>query len=163
MQMTQKRLKEILHYDPVRGNFWWLVSPNGRISIGQRAGTLWKRKGVPSYRHIKIDRRHWREHVLAFIYMTGIQPEKVDHMDGDGLNNAWNNLRAATQSQNCANRRIGRANKSGYKGVYWHKCMNKWGAQYGKTTIGHFETREQAANAYIEYSTRINGEFARAR
>jgi hypothetical protein len=43
-------------------------------------------------------------HRFAFLYMTGSIPEEIDHIDGDGGNNIWSNLRVATKSQNVMNR-----------------------------------------------------------
>jgi len=49
-----------------------------------------------------------------------------DHRDRNGLNNTRANLRAATNSQNMANRNIQKNNTSGFKGVSWHKRIGKW-------------------------------------
>ena len=89
----------------------------------------------------------------------------VDHKDGDGLNNTKANLRVATPQQNAHNRRLGRNNTSGFKGVVWEKDRQKWKARIklnGKyTTLGRFTTKESAAKAYAEASKRLHGEFGR--
>lgn len=87
----------------------------------------------------------------------------VDHKDGDGLNNRRANLRPCTHAQNMFNRRLPRNNRSGFKGVYWHK--NRWYAkiQVDRKNIhlGAFTDVEQAAHAY-DRAARIHfGEFAR--
>ena len=54
---------------------------------------------------MSIDGAVYYEHRLAWVYMKGDdQPmPRIDHRDLDGTNNAWDNLRAATGSQNMAN------------------------------------------------------------
>jgi len=89
--------------------------------------------------------------------------EKVDHINGDSLDNTRANLRICTNAQNCQNRGITSLSKTGYKGV-----MEKNGVF--RVSIGHenkviylgtFKTIEDAINAYSEASIRLHKEFAR--
>ena len=70
----------------------------------------------------------------------------IDHIDGDIANNDIRNLRVVTCQQNNFNKRA--------KGYYWNKTKKKWIAQIGinqKTiSLGHFDTEEEAHNAYLE-------------
>lgn len=88
----------------------------------------------------------------------------TDHIDGDGLNNTRANLRPATSSQNACNRGVSAANKSGFKGVSWHKRVKKWQAQIkhsGKVTcIGYFDDAKEAALAYNAAAQELFGIFA---
>jgi hypothetical protein len=43
---------------------------------------------------ITIDGVTYPADKLAVLYMTGIYPDRVEHLDGDVFNNAWANLRA---------------------------------------------------------------------
>jgi hypothetical protein len=90
---------------------------------------------------------------------------KVDHINGNGLDNRRCNLRPCTNSQNLCNRGRTRNNTSGYKGVSWDKRAHKWEASIGvdgkHKHLGRFDSREDAARAYNEAAKRLHGNFAR--
>lgn len=90
---------------------------------------------------------------------------QVDHKDGNGLNNQDENLRICTPSQNSANKKAPKTNKSGYKGVCWAKREKTWRAilkKDGRTVLDKFyKNVEDAARAYDEASIIHFGEFAR--
>lgn len=50
----------------------------------------------------------------------------VDHIDRNAFNNSPENLRLASNTENCVNAKTPRTNKSGRKGVQWSKGKNKW-------------------------------------
>lgn len=87
----------------------------------------------------------------------------VDHRNGDPLDNRRCNLRFATCSQNCANRRIPSNNKSGVKGVYFNKAAGKWAAAIKvngrKIHLGRFDSISAAADARTEAELRYQGDF----
>lgn len=89
---------------------------------------------------------------------------KVDHKDGNGLNNQRGNLRLATNSQNGANRGRNRNNKSGYKGVSWDARNGKWRASISinhlSINLGRFTSRRNAAMVYDAAARLHFGEFA---
>lgn len=91
---------------------------------------------------------------------------KVDHRNGDGLDNRRANLRSATDSQQQANRGKQKGNHtSQYKGVCFRTRNGKWLASIkvkGKSLhLGYFPTEEAAALAYNEAAAIYFGEFAR--
>jgi HNH endonuclease/AP2 domain len=161
-RLTRARLRELLHYDPKTGRFRW----RKRLRNGRRSPSA----GCASeqgYRYIKIDRRGYREHQLAWFYMTGRWGRPtIDHRDRDATNNRWNNLRRATASQNAANRRRPRRNTSGYKGVCLCRQSGKWRAFIGRNGrviyLGKFATPQAAHAAYVAAARKVYGEFARA-
>jgi len=93
-----------------------------------------------------------------------VQGVDVDHVDGNGLNNQFCNLRVATRSQNNVNSNKPDTNTSGYKGVYPHSTVNKWVAQIGvdghRQYFGYFDDPQAAARAYNEAALKHYGEFA---
>lgn len=91
--------------------------------------------------------------------------QKVDHIDGNGLNNTRSNLRIATQSQNMVNAPKISSNTSGFKGVHWNKKDSRWRAEItvqGKChSIGSFKDATEAAKAYDLQAIKFFGEFAK--
>lgn len=167
--LTQERLKTLLRYDPETGVFTWLVwRPNG-VKVGDVAGAVHKRGG--GYLKIKVDGRSYLASRLAWLYMIGTFPQhRIDHEDTDKLNNRWRNLRAATASQNAANRGANRGSKSGIKGAYlksdhhrrakpWASCIRVDGTV---KHLGTFAKPEEANAAYAQAATEYFGAFARS-
>jgi hypothetical protein len=104
------------------------------------------------YRYIKL-------HHLILGITDG---SEVDHKDRNGLNCCRNNLRAATRSQNGANRVWPRGAKSKYRGIA--PTGKKWLAhiQFKRKQIhlGVFPTEEEAALAYNAAAVLFFGEFS---
>ena len=103
---------------------------------------------------ISVDGRQYQAHRLAFLWMTGRLPSQmIDHINGDGKDNRWTNLREASPRVNVQNQRAARAdNGLGLLGVYQnhkrfmarittHEKRNKY--------LGTFDTPEQAHEAYL--------------
>ncbi len=90
---------------------------------------------------------------------------KVDHIDGDGLNNQKSNLRIATTQQNNFNRKGESSNISGYKGVVFRSKQKRWLAQIRVNKqyfyLGTYDSKEDAAKAYNKAAIKYHGEFAR--
>lgn len=88
----------------------------------------------------------------------------VDHINHDTLDNRKSNLRVCTQSQNNMNTRKYSNNKSGYKGVMWHKYSKRWCAEIRankkKIHLGYFVSKEEAYEAYCVAVKKYHGEFA---
>lgn len=157
--LTQKRLKEVLTYDPSSGVFVWIAPTNQRIRPGSIAGA----KHNKGYRAIRIDGDLYLSHRLAWLWMCGEFPsEFIDHANCDRADNRWVNLRLANPSQNGANMR---ARKSALKGTWLHRASGKWCAAItvsGRYThLGLFASREDAHAAYAAAAQEHFGEFAR--
>lgn len=162
--LTQARLKELLHYDPETGYFTRLVSRNSSNAVaGSRAGSV----DCRGYRVIQIDRRTYKEHRLAFVYMTGsFPPAEVDHINRDRVDNRWSNLRPATSQENHGNTGRRADNTSGHRGVTWDKRHQKWHAQGmcggRRIHLGRYSDLEEAAAAAQAWREQHFGPFASA-
>lgn len=90
---------------------------------------------------------------------------QIDHVNGNGLDNRRTNLRYCTGSENCANRRVLRTNKtSKYRGVYFAKAHNTFVASIKKNgkniKLGTFKNELDAARVYDKAALEIFGQFA---
>ena len=163
--LTFENVKELLHYDPQTGNFFWKVGGSGRV-IGQRAGSV-KHGDDRKYIHIRVaGRRRILAHRLAWFYTFGYwPPNDIDHINGLGTDNRLANLRLATDAQTCMNRRVQRNNTSGFKGVTFDKESGRWRAQIQierKTLrLGRFGSPKHAALAYNGAARKFFGAFAK--
>lgn len=163
--LTQARLKELLHYDPETGIFTWIKASRPGF-VNKPAGFISTSHGIPKYLKISIDGKRYLAHRLAFFYMTGRFPDEfLDHIDGDGFNNKFPNLRECNKVQNRANVARSSANKSGYKNVSWSKAANKWWVvfkNHGKSlSFGYFDNIDEAADVARQARIQLHGEFAR--
>lgn len=166
--ITAARLREILEYDPETGIFIWKNTKARRIRNGEEAGSIrpFHRGTELYYRIINVDYSPIGAHRLAWLYMTGEWPTlEVDHIDRDGTNNRWSNLRLSTSSQNKFNRGMQANNAVGLKGVCWHPQSRKFRATisaHGKQKhLGLFDCPAAAHFAYIIAAEKMHGEFAR--
>lgn len=163
MTLTADYVKSILNYDPVSGIFIW-IKPRPKIKIWSIAGGITEL----GYVKIKIDGKKYLAHRLAYLYMTGEWPkDEIDHVNMIRSDNRWENLRAATRSQNFGNQKKYKSNKSGIKGVSWDKECSKWLAQIQvdkkKIKLGRFDNIEDAENAYAKAALELFKQFARSK
>lgn len=123
--MNIERFKEVLNYDMETGIFTWRIRMGKRAPEGGVAGCTVTTKGK-SYRYIKINGKRYFAHRIAYSMVTGEIPDQVDHKDGNGINNKWENLRSSCYSDNNKNKRRPSNNTSGHIGVSWHVVHKKW-------------------------------------
>ena len=154
-KLTAERLRELFTYSPDTGSFVRrvAVSTNGLANAGAVAGCLHKASG---HIFIRVDGHLFKAHRLAHLYVTGRWPQKsIDHINGDGSDNRWANLRDVDQKTNAQNLREAHAdNKAGLLGVHKGRKYARWKAAIyvdGKTKkLGLFESAEAAHAAYVE-------------
>jgi hypothetical protein len=170
--ISQARLKEIVEYNPETGDF--IIRdhqnpPNVKFKTPHRKSGYklqCKSKHNGKYYFVgRFDGRLYRLHRIAFLYMTGLMPKIIDHIDGNGLNNKWSNLRSCSQSENMRNQKLSKLSKYGFKGVSLSKEKKKYRANivlnYKQKHLGYFNTPEEAYAAYCAAAKELHGEFAR--
>jgi len=118
------------------------------------------------YWRIKVGDRSTLAHRLAWFYVNGTWPDRaIDHIDANKLNNRISNLRLASVKQNSANRKIGKNNTSGFKGIQ-SRPNGRWRASYETdrkwVSLGTYGSKEEASAAYLASLELRFGEFARA-
>jgi len=150
--VSKEDVDKLLNYNPKTGNLTWKVKRGRGVKPGDEAGHISERPGGLKYRIVAISGRKYRAHRMAFLIMKGFWPKnEIDHINGDGLDNRWVNLREASHQDNGKNCPLGMNNKSGHMGVHFYKQINRWVAyikvDYKRIHIGSFEDYESAVEA----------------
>jgi hypothetical protein len=151
-EVTQARLRELLHYDPETGVFT-NTPARGRRYAGLVVGAPTR----AGYLHCTINNKFYSMHRLAWFYVHGEWPKgEIDHINGDRKDNRLANLRDVDRHINHQNLRGPMASNrgSGILGVYpANKCVDRWQSRIrvnGKPVhLGTFATKEQAHAAYV--------------
>ncbi len=129
LQMTQEKLHKLFNYDATLGCLIWIKkssNKSNKIKIGMRAGYTFKKRG---YTTITIDGTVYRAHRLIWLYVYGVLPDNIDHINHKKDDNRLCNLRNVTKSINNKNVKRRKDNTSGQVGVSWSKQANKWDAR----------------------------------
>lgn len=166
--LTTEFVRSILRYVPETGKFFWLVNTQGRANrAGGEAGHVNQRDGRVT---IGWGGKKYLAHRLAFVWMGEEVPSIVDHKNRNPNDNRWENLRAATGSQNCANKRLRSDNSHGCHGIRLDKNKAKlgrkkiWQARINvngrQISLKYHETKERAAQAYTAAAKQYFGEFS---
>ncbi len=131
--------------------FKWQASKGLHTYYARRNGRLYNGKRITIRMHQEI--MHFPDNML------------IDHIDHNGLNNQKHNLRVCTILQNQMNATGREDSNSIYKGVCWHKRIQKWRAQIHlnrrQKFLGYYKNEEDAAMAYNKKAKELFGEFAK--
>jgi hypothetical protein len=162
---SQSLIKEWFSYDHETGDFVWIYHPKNKHVIGNKCKPHYKSKYISA----SINGVKYQVHRLIYKYMTGNEPNIMDHINGDPSDNRWCNLRSVTPAENNLNMKLAVNNKSGTVGVYYHAKQNRWltSVTQGKRAyhLGSFKTKceaiaaRTAANKMLGFSDR-HGEKA---
>lgn len=159
--VTQQELKKLVKYDPETGLMTRLTSPCNSVKVGDEIGYQSNAACGLSYRKFEWNGVYLQVHRMAWLYMTGDLPAgDIDHIDGNGLNNKWSNLRCVTKEQNSQNRKLNCNNVTGQMGVSYFKQTGKWRAAINigkvKKHIGYFDSMDDAIMARKKYEKAHN-------
>jgi len=130
------------------------TSPYSNACIGKMAGRI----NNTGYAQVQLSGRYYPAHRLVFILANGYDPYPltVDHIDRNPLNNAPDNLRAASDGEQRLNRKDvvqnrKKPNKSGYRWVCWNK--SGWHAYFSYRakmySAGYFDCPKAAHEASV--------------
>lgn len=157
--ITQQRALDLFDYQD--GQLYWRVKKSYRVEIGKEAGC----KNSHGYCVVRVDGVLYGVHRIVFLMHHGYLPKYIDHADGNSLNNSIENLREATASQNAYNKPAQSNNKSGEKGVRWHKQIKHWCVEIQVNKVKHYlgiyKDLELAALVASEARDLYHGKFAR--
>ena len=135
-------------YEMVRSMGPWSAFPRNRTFYARKTIYLGNGRGTSLYMHRVLT--DW---------------PRVDHINGDGLDNRRSNLRSTSHAGNMRNARLRPDSTSGYNGVSWHPKHRKWVAaihvDHRRIYLGSYIDPVEAARAYDEAATHHFGEFAR--
>lgn len=118
------------------------------------------RRKSTEYAAATIRRKRTRLHR----FITGASGDvRIDHANGNGLDNRRSNLRVACPSQNAANQVRKRPSRAGYKGVTEWDGSYHAGimVNYKRIALGKFDNPIEAAKAYDRAARFHFGEFAK--
>jgi len=146
--LDQATLKLLLVYNPDTGVFTWTDKAFRRMK-NKVAGSY-----DGNYVYIRVQRKTYAAHRLAFLYMTGKWPSSiVDHRNRNSQDNSWKNLREISYSGNMENTKE-------RKGYYLDKRDGRFYAEISvqkkKQSLGGFNTAEEAGAAYKEAKSKLH-------
>lgn len=155
-RLSQSILLDRLDYDQTTGVMTW---KKGRTR-GSPAGFISKTEYVV----IRVFSRNYLAHRLVWLHQTGNWPtSSIDHINGIKWDNGICNLREASPTQNSYNSKLDKRNKSGQRGVFWYKRLNKWrvGIQIEKKKkfYGFFDDLSEAIAVAKTVHKEKHGEF----
>lgn len=156
--ITQEYLKQLFDYQDGQ-----LICKNGKSAV--------IKVGKKRYERITVDGKAYALHRMVYLWNHGYLPKIIDHIDGNRENNNIDNLREATQQENCLNSKHRTTSKSPCKNVYLQAPTKnaEWKRNWvvslmvnkKRKYVGSFENLELADLVAHEARNLYHGQFAR--
>ena len=150
------------HFEYKNGNLYSKKRLSSNVWEGKKVGKPRKPDG---YCNVTLNGVKYYVHRIIFMMFHGYMPKQIDHIDGNTSNNKIENLRETNYTTNNYNKKIMTNNKSGVKGVNWHKIGKKWRVEVcvnkKNMYLGLYKDLELAELVAIEARNKYHGEFAR--
>lgn len=166
-------LREVLSCDYETGKLFWKKRPLHMFANEKRMNewnTRYSNKeafisNINGYMRGKIFGVAYSAHrVIWALYYDKWPGPYIDHINGIKDDNRISNLREATNRENLRNRGRPSTNKSGYKGVSFHKRSKRYQANImtnkGRKNLGYFDCPKEAYAVYCKAAKKYHGEFA---
>ena len=157
-----EELKKLFLYDGQTGDLYRKAGGFG-VRQGDKVGS----KRPDGYVRVKVQGKLYLAHRIIWAMHNNSDPVnlEIDHIDGNRRNNKIENLRTAKHGQNQANSPAYKNNKTGFRGVHWHKQHEKYCATVNlnkkRIHVGLFACPKEAAMAYDMKAKEMFGEFAK--
>lgn len=115
--------RPIHHFKSSHAMNAWNARYAGKIS-----GKISESKKNKTYSHVSINKKRYYLHRVIYAMVTGsIDPNmEIDHINGNGIDNRWSNLRLVHQRINARNHKIPSHNTSGICGVRFEEDRGLW-------------------------------------
>ena len=114
------------------------------------------------YLHIDLSEKTFQVHKLVALHFLEDKNSLkiINHIDGNKLNNNFNNLEFVSQLENVCHYFKNKKTSSNLTGVCFNKNSNKWKSRirYNKKSIhlGYFDTEQEAYQARIDFEKEHN-------
>lgn len=132
--LTYDKATMMFSYDPDTG----VVTRRKRSGNRSKGAIVGSRKTTKYPRlTVEVAGKKYYLHRIIWLLMTGEWPSEVDHVNHNGLDNRWVNLREATRLENNRNKPLRRSSGSGITGVLWDKSCQKWRSEITVSYIRH--------------------------
>jgi len=147
----QNELQALIHYNPETGKLFWKPRGNSRFDNKYAGKEAFTSLLEGYYVGGLLSRSSVKAHRVAYKYVHGVEPDEVDHINGDRSDNRICNLRDVTSAENKRNASMPSTNTSGVVGVSFDKSRNKWLATITLSNraknLGRFDNKNDAITA----------------